>query len=96
MIFPYGFTNDTLVTTLGLYLQGFGILNGIIFSLFLTKYPKYMESAAYVIIIATIISLSLFYIAMIENNKTFLIASVSILGSSTMPTFFVAYEIAVE
>ena len=64
IIYPYGFTDDSLVTTLGLYLQGFGILSGILYSLFLTKYPKLMETAAYVIVVSTIASLTLFYIAM--------------------------------
>ena len=96
VIYPYGFTEDTLVTTLGLYLQGFGILSGILAALLLTKYPKFMESAAYAIVIATTISFTLFYIATVTDNQTFLIAAVSILGFSTLPTFFVAYELAVE
>ena len=68
MIYPYGFTDDTLVTTLGLYLQGFGILSGILAALILTKYPKFMESAAYAIVIATTISFTLFYIATVTDN----------------------------
>ena len=96
VIYPYGFTDDTLVTKLGIYLQGFGIASGVLAALFLTKYPKFIEAAAYAIVITTIASLALFYIATTQENETFLIAAVSCLGFSTLPTFFVAYELAVE
>ena len=81
---------------MGIYLQSFGVLSGILYSLFLTKYPKLMHMAAYVIAISTTAALVFFYIATILENETMVLVASSIIGFAMLPTFFVAYELAVE
>ena len=55
-----------------------------------------MHAAAYVIAISTTAALIFFYIATIQENEGMVLAAGSLIGFAMLPTFFVAYELAVE
>ena len=40
LLIPEGITEASFANTLGIYMQAFGIVGGVIFSLVLTCYPK--------------------------------------------------------
>ena len=68
LLVPYGITNDKFVTKMGVYFTGIGIVDGLVFAAILTWLPKFMNKAAYVICIASIVVLGYFYYADIEAD----------------------------
>ena len=96
LVAPYGITEQEFVIEMGLFVFGFGIPGGIIFSIVLTKYPTHMMKAAFFIRIASIATLIMFFIATVNADKTLILASCATLGFFLLPILFVAYELAVE
>lgn len=80
---------------MGLFVYGFGILGGIIFSLILTRHPDKLMQSAFVINIISIISLVFFFIADMQVNHSMLLVACGIIGFFLLPVLFVAYELAV-
>lgn len=81
---------------MGLFVFGFGIPGGVIFSLILTKYPRHMIKAAFFICLSSIATLAFFYIADAHSDRTLILIACSMLGFFLLPILFVAYELAVE
>ena len=81
---------------MGLYVFGFGILGGILFSMVLTCHPTQMINSALLVCVTTIMSLALFYYADTRQNETALLVVCSFLGFFLLPILFNAYELAVE
>lgn len=96
LVAPYGITESDFVSKMGLYLFGFGIVGGILFSVVLTVFPSKMMKANYVLNVASILSLGFFVFADINADKTMLILASTALGFFLIPILFVAYELAVE
>lgn len=81
---------------MGLFVFGFGIPGGVLFSLVLTWQPSLLKKAAYLICIVAIATLAFFYYASIKANETLLYVACAVLGFFLLPILFVAYELAVE
>ena len=81
---------------MGLFVFGFGIPGGIIFSMVLTCKPWLLKKAALLICITSIGSLVFFYIATTKADKTLVFIACAVLGFFLLPILFVAYELAVE
>ena len=96
IIYPYGITESSFNTTLGIYLQSFGVTSGILYSLFLFKFPRFLHKTAYLIAISTLAATIFFYIAALQESKTLVLVAGSVIGFTMLPTLFVAYELAVE
>jgi len=60
LVAPYGVTESDFVSKMGLYLYGFGIFGGILFSIVLTYFPKKMMTAAYILCVGSLVCLSYF------------------------------------
>ena len=93
---PYGLTDQTFVIDMGLFVFGFGIPGGIIFSLVLTYKPNLLKAAAYLICITAIGALAFLYIATPQEDKLLIYIACGVLGFLLLPILFVAYELAVE
>ena len=81
---------------MGLFVYGFGIPGGIIFSILLTYKPKLLKLSAYLICITAILFLGFFYFATIRADKMLIFVACSVLGFFLLPILFVAYELAVH
>ena len=81
---------------MGLYVFGFGILGGILFSIVLTCYPEKMRLSAFIVCIASNFTLVYFYSAAVQANMTQVKVACSLLGFFLLPILFNAYELAVE
>jgi len=81
---------------MGLFVFGFGIPGGVIFSLVLTCKPNLLKSSAYLICIVAIGTLAFFYLASIKADEKLVFVACTILGFFLLPILFVAYELAVE
>ena len=69
LVDPYGIHSDNFFTWLGVYVQGFGVVGGVVFSIPLAAYPGKMMASAYVSCIMSIVCLAYFYAADIAANK---------------------------
>ena len=69
LVDPYGIHSDDFFTWLGVYVQGVGVIGGVVFSILLTAYPSKMMFAAYTSCIMSIVCLAYFYAADIAANK---------------------------
>ena len=92
---PFGTTETSFVTNMGLFVFGFGVLGGIIFSIILTRYPGNLMRSAYIINILAIVSLAIFFVADRQANESMILVACGILGFFLLPILFVAYELAV-
>ena len=81
---------------LGLSVYGFGILGGVLFSIYLTWNPRHMLKSAFIVCISSMMTLAYFYFANTRADKTELFVASSILGFLLLPILFVAYELAVS
>ena len=81
---------------MGLFVFGFGIPGGIIFSMVLTCKPWLLKKAAYLICITSIGGLAFFYITATLANETLIFIACAVHGFFLLPILFVAYELAVE
>ena len=95
LVIPYGIDDQTFVTNMGLYLYAFGIFGGVLASLVLTRYPKKMMLAAYIIAFGTMASVIFFYMMNKRALRTQIYAACSVMGFFLIPILFVAYELAV-
>ena len=93
---PFGFSDVQFVTEMGLFVFGFGVLGGVIFSIVLMRYPKKLMMSAYLVTITSLLCLAFFYMADRQANKGEILAACSVLGFFLLPILFVAYELAVE
>ena len=80
---------------MGIFEQIFSIVGGIVFAIVLTWFPGRMMNAAYVICIGSIVVLGYFYYADTIADKVQLIIATSSIGFFLIPTYTVAYELAV-
>ena len=69
LVDPYGIHSDDFFTWLGVYVQGFGVVGGVVFSILLAAYPSKMMASAYISCIMSIVCLAYFYAADIAANK---------------------------
>ena len=96
LVAPYGLTEQQFQMELGLAVYGFGILGGVLFSIYLTWNPRHMLKAAFIVCITSVMTLAYFYFANTRADKTELFVSSSVLGFFLLPILFVAYELAVS
>ena len=80
---------------MGMFMEVFGIVGGILFSLLLTWYPKKLMLGAYIITIGLIVSLGFFYYFNTLENRGLLCFGSSAMGFFLFPMIFVAFELAV-
>ena len=95
LVAPYGISEQSFVVDMGLFVFGFGILGGVLFSIVLTWYPEKMTLASYIICITSVLSLAFFFAADVKAVKSEILIACSILGFCLLPILFVAYELAV-
>ena len=93
---PYGLTDQQFVIDMGLFVFGFGILGGIIFSMVLTCYPSQMLNSALLVCTSAIQTLAAFYYADTKTDERGVLIACSFLGFLLLPILFNAYELAVE
>ena len=96
LVAPFGLTEQQFTINMGLCVYGWGILGGILFSVYLTWYPKHMMKSAFVVCIFSVLTLAYFFFADFRADETELYVASSVLGFFLLPIFFVAYELAVE
>ena len=96
LVAPYGLTEQDFVVQMGLFIFGFGVLGGIVFSIVLTWYPEKMMKAAYLTCITSILTLAFFFFADTRANKAEISISLAIHGFFLLPILFIAYELAVK
>ena len=94
LVDPYGIHSDDFFTWLGVYVQGFGVIGGIVFGILLTAYPSKMMAAAYTSCIMSIVCLAYFYAADIAANKVQLSISSGMIGFFLLPMFIASFELA--
>ena len=95
LVGPYGITDQTFVTQMGLFVFGFGVLGGVIFSLILMRFPAQMMLAAYIVCVASLACLAFFYVADRQADRGGILAACGVHGFFLLPILFVAYELAV-
>ena len=96
LVAPYGLTDQQFVINMGLFLFGFGILGGIVFSMFLTRYPSQMMNSALLVCSTANLFLAAFLYADTKANETSILVICALLGFFLLPILFNAYELAVE
>lgn len=96
LVAPFGITEQMFVIDMGLFVYGFGILGGVLFSIYLTYSPHQMMKSAFVVCILSIMTLAYFFFANTRADRTELLVSCSVLGFFLLPILFIAYELAVE
>ena len=96
LVAPYGLTDQQFVIDMGLFVFGFGILGGIIFSMVLTCYPSQMLNSALLVCTAAILTLAAFFFADTKADEKGVLVACSFLGFLLLPILFNAYELAVE
>lgn len=92
----FGIADTVFVNKMGMYMEVFGIIGGILFSLVLTWYPGRLMLGAYTIILGLIASLAFFLYVNTLADRTLLCVGSSAMGFFLFPMIFVAFELAVE
>ena len=92
----YGIADTVFLNKMGMYMEVFGIVGGILFSIVLTWYPGRLMMGAYTIIIGLIASLAFFLYVNTLADRTLLCVATSAMGFFLFPMIFVVFEIAVE
>ena len=95
LVVPFGITDSQFTTTMGLFVLGFGILGGIVFSIVLMYRPKWITGSAYLICIASMLFLGFFYYADKTSDRVEIEVACGVHGFFLLPILFVAYELAV-
>jgi len=96
LVGPFGIKDQTFITSMGLFVFGFGVLGGVIFSIILMRFPGKMMLAAYIICIASFLCLGAFYFEDKRSDRSGILAACGIHGFFLLPILFVAYELAVS
>lgn len=96
LLIPGGITSEKFTSLMGIYMQGFGIVGGVIFSLVLTCYPKRLLLSAYITLIGGMLSLGFFWYADTQGDKPMMTVAVSLMGFFILPVIFIGFELAVE
>ena len=92
----YGIADTVFLNKMGMYMELFGIIGGILFSIVLTWYPKGLMFGEYVITIGMIISLAFFLLCNYLADRTLLCVGSSAIGFFLFPMIFVSFELAVS
>ena len=95
LVGPYGINDQQFVTEMGLFVFGFGVLGGVVFSCILMRFPSKMMLAAYIICIASLLCLAYFFVEDRQADRAGILAACGVHGFFLLPILFVAYELAV-
>ena len=96
LVIPNGILETSFVNDMGLFLQAFGCVGGIVFATVLTFYPEKFMLGAYIIMIGSILGMSFFVYADGNADRTLLCLASSFIGFFMLPMIFVGYELVVE